>query len=108
VSTFVAIGVSLYTEWVERVAVVHVQGEFDMATAPGIEEELDAVIAELPSAVVMDLAETTFLASRGLQVLAELNGRAVRSGFAVRVVAPSRVVRPADRDHRPCRSARPV
>jgi anti-anti-sigma factor len=89
-------GVSLHTEWVEGVAVVHVHGEVDMTTAPAIEQELDAAIAELPpSAVVMDLTATTFLASRGLQVLMQLRERGARAGFAVRVVAASRVVRRA-------------
>jgi anti-sigma B factor antagonist len=86
-------GVSVDAEWVGGVAVVHVRGEVDMGTVAAIDLELVSVLAEVPPAVVMDLSGTTFFASSGLQTLAELQGRAVRSGFDLRVVAPTHRIR---------------
>ena len=54
------------------VAVLVVQGEVDMATAPELEKELESIPAR--SNVVVDLCETQFMDSTGLRVLLAAHG----------------------------------
>jgi anti-sigma B factor antagonist len=51
------------------VAVVSVMGEVDVFSAPGLDSELDALIAAGSSRLVVDLSEVAFLDSTGLGVL---------------------------------------
>jgi len=49
--------------------IVHPTGRVDAATAPSLEEELDALIAAGHQMIVVDLAETSYLSSSGLRTL---------------------------------------
>lgn len=51
------------------VAVVSVMGEVDVFSAPGLDSELDALIAAGSPRLVVDLSEVAFLDSTGLGVL---------------------------------------
>ncbi len=51
------------------VAVVSAMGEVDVFSAPGLDSELDALIAAGSSRLVVDLSEVAFLDSTGLGVL---------------------------------------
>ena len=51
------------------VAVVSALGEVDVFSAPGLDSELDALIAAGSSRLVVDLSEVAFLDSTGLGVL---------------------------------------
>lgn len=68
---------SVRREDAEDVAVVVVEGEVDIVTAPAIQKELDSVGPG--TSVVVDLCDTPFMDSTGLQVLLDarraLDGR---------------------------------
>ena len=51
------------------VAVVSALGEVDVFSAPGLDSELDALIAAGNARLVVDLSEVSFLDSTGLGVL---------------------------------------
>jgi anti-sigma B factor antagonist len=63
--------------------VVRVTGELDLHTAPRLQQELDALIADGVSRVVVDLAEAPFVDSTGLGVLVAAGQRLGREGFAL-------------------------
>jgi len=48
---------------------VRVWGEVDVQTSPVLDEQLQSVLDQGPSSVVVDLGEVTFLDSTGLSVL---------------------------------------
>ena len=56
-------------------AVVRVQGEVDLYTAPQLWAALDAAIAGAPHELVIDLSDVTFLDSSGLSVLVRAHKR---------------------------------
>ena len=49
--------------------VVKLQGEVDLAVAPGLQEDLEALLAQGSKTVVVDLLDATFLDSIALGVL---------------------------------------
>ena len=51
-------------------SVVSVSGEIDLVTAPALEQAIGAVVAESPTALVIDLSAVEFLGSVGLKILA--------------------------------------
>ena len=65
-----------------------VRGELDIATAPQLTEAAEALFAESPAALVVDLTPTDFLDSSGARSLFRLARRAVVEGVAFSVVAP--------------------
>ncbi len=56
--------------------VLRVSGELDMASAPKLERELDAVESIRPELVTMDLRELAFIDSTGLRLLLRAAERA--------------------------------
>ena len=54
----------------DGVSVVSISGEIDLVTAPALEQAIGAVIADGPSALVIDLSDVEFLGSVGLKILA--------------------------------------
>jgi anti-anti-sigma factor len=52
------------------VTVVRVGGEVDLVTAPALEQAVDAVVAQSPAALIIDLSGVEFLGSVGLKILA--------------------------------------
>jgi anti-anti-sigma factor len=66
--------VALATVAVERpaddIAVVRVDGEVDMVTAPAVESQVVALLKERPRVLVIDLTAVRFFSSAGLAVLA--------------------------------------
>jgi anti-anti-sigma factor len=70
--------------------VLSVGGEIDLATAPALEEAIAGVLAEDPTALIIDLSEVTFLASAGLQLLVATHERIRESAdFAVVAEGPA-------------------
>ena len=51
-------------------SVVSVSGEIDLVTAPTLEQAISAVVADSPTALVIDLSAVEFLGSVGLKILA--------------------------------------
>ena len=54
----------------DGVSVVSVSGEIDLVTAPALEQAISSVIADDPTALVIDLSAVEFLGSVGLKILA--------------------------------------
>lgn len=54
----------------DGVAVLSIGGEIDLVTAPSLEEAIGAVVADNPSALIIDLSGVDFLGSVGLKILA--------------------------------------
>jgi anti-sigma B factor antagonist len=66
-----------------------VRGELDIATAPRLEEAVEALLATAPEAFVVDLTPTKFLDSSGARALVHVARSAAAAGVALHVVAPS-------------------
>lgn len=54
----------------DGVSVVSVSGEIDLVTAPALEQAISAVVADTPTALIIDLSAVEFLGSVGLKILA--------------------------------------
>lgn len=81
------------------VTLLIVGGVVDLATAPALEEAVDALIAAEPTALIVDLSAVTFLASVGLRILVTIHDRVSESSaFAVVANAPA-TVRPIQLTH---------
>lgn len=61
-------------------------GEIDIVVAPGLQREIEAVLAQRPRRIVVDLSDVTFLASAGLAMLTACRN-AAGSDIAFAVVA---------------------
>ncbi|ORW72266.1 anti-anti-sigma factor [Mycobacterium saskatchewanense] len=77
------------------VSVVRVSGEIDLVTAPTLEQAIGAVVAESPTALVIDLSAVEFLGSVGLKILAathEKLGASTQFGVVARGPATRRPI----------------
>lgn len=54
---------------------LRVGGEIDLVTAPAMDDAIGAVLANEPSALIIDLSGVDFLGSVGLKILAETHER---------------------------------
>lgn len=79
----------------DGVSVVSVSGEIDLVTAPALEQAIGAVVADSPTALVIDLSAVEFLGSVGLKILAatyEKLGKATEFGVVARGPATRRPI----------------
>ncbi|WP_233148049.1 MULTISPECIES: STAS domain-containing protein [unclassified Mycobacterium] len=79
----------------DGVSVVSVSGEIDLVTAPALEQAITAVVADGPSALVIDLSAVEFLGSVGLKILAatyEKLGKSTEFGVVARGPATRRPI----------------
>lgn len=72
---------------------VSVVGEVDVSNASELREQVDAVLAEGPSAVTVDLAEVAYIDSTGIGVLVGAATRAAEGHVAFKVANPQANVR---------------
>ncbi|HLN16702.1 MAG TPA: STAS domain-containing protein [Acidimicrobiales bacterium] len=68
------------------IPVVSVSGEIDVATAPGLRERLQALVASGKSTIVVDLLNVSFLDSTALGVLVGVLKRCREAGGDLRLV----------------------
>ncbi len=76
-------------------SVVSVSGEIDLVTAPALEQAIGAVVADGPTALVIDLSAVEFLGSVGLKILAatyEKLGQTTEFGVVARGPATRRPI----------------
>jgi anti-sigma B factor antagonist len=66
--------------------VLTVAGEVDLATAPALENAIDAILSGKPAALIIDLTSVSFLASAGMATLVAAHQRA-GSTTSIAVVA---------------------
>ena len=75
------------TEWLDNgVPVISVTGELDLATAPALEDSLNAVPEDAAGAVIVDLERCSFIDLRGLRVLLAARERLQRSSRPLALV----------------------
>lgn len=78
----------------ERGAVCALRGEFDLMTAPRLQEELGPFLADAGiQSLTFDLAELRFVDSSGLQTLIDFRRELDARGATMAVVRPQRTVR---------------
>jgi anti-sigma B factor antagonist len=75
------------------VSVVSARGEVDVFTAPGLDTELDSLIAAGNSRLVVDLSDVAFLDSTGLGVLVKALKHAREAGGWLHLVVASDRIR---------------
>jgi anti-sigma B factor antagonist len=74
----------------DDIAVLAVGEVVDLDTAPALEEAIDSVLEEHPTALIVDLSAVTFLASVGLRLLVTTHERIGQEGqFAVVASGPA-------------------
>jgi anti-sigma B factor antagonist len=76
-------------------AVLSIGGEIDLVTAPALEEAIGGVVAENPTALIIDLSGVDFLGSVGLKILAatyEKLGNSAEFGVVARGPATRRPI----------------
>jgi anti-anti-sigma factor len=78
----------------DQAVVIGVSGELDLASSPGLEEELDRHMTSGTGLVIVDLRQLEFMDSTGLSVLVRAHQQATENGqrFAV-VRGPAQVQR---------------
>jgi anti-anti-sigma factor len=82
----------LHEEWHADVPVARLEGEIDASNAEEIGDRLRTLLTNRSIALVVDLAETTYLDSAGINLLfalgAEMRGRQQRLGLVVAAGSP--------------------
>jgi anti-sigma B factor antagonist len=73
--------------------VVSVRGELDMATAPQLRDSLAEVLADLPTRLVVDARQLTFIDSTGLSALLLAQRRCRAQGGELYLREPTEAVR---------------
>lgn len=77
----------------ESHTVVRVLGEIDLVTAPQLRSYLDDLIADADGAILLDLAEVTYIDSTGLCAVLTADAELKHQGRDLRVVKASVQVR---------------
>ena len=77
----------------QKVPVVAVRGEVDIAVVPALELALDSAIRDSAGAFVLDLCEVEFLDSSGLHVMLRARALLAREDRALVIVCPPGPVR---------------
>jgi anti-sigma B factor antagonist len=72
---------------VDGIAVLVLYGEFDIAAAPGLREQLADVRSAAPRGVVLDMTAATFLDSSALRELLSADARLREDGVALVLAA---------------------
>ena len=85
-------GFSAEADTANGVIVLKLQGELDMATAPGLGQALNRALDARPTTLRLDLTELGFLDSTGIRVLIGGCRRAGAQGCAFVLRSPSRSV----------------
>lgn len=75
-----------------RTTIVLLPRRFDIDTAPDIDTELKPVIAQKPSRLLFDLANTDYVSSAGMRVLLNVLHQVRHNGGTVALSSPGRQV----------------
>ena len=76
-------------------ALIRLEGEFDLSCEDGLRAEVAHITRSQPRAIVVDLGRVTFMDSRGLRMLLELDAAARQDGFDLTLVHVDGQVRSA-------------
>ena len=67
--------------------VVHVHGDLDAVSSPGLRTALIEIVERRPSVLVIDMAGVDFLDSAGISALVVAHNRGVDAGVAIELAA---------------------
>lgn len=81
-------GASLKHEISDGRGIVRIIGEIDFSTTDSLRDNLDRLLQQITSDLIVDLTETTFLDSAGISLLYELCERLEIRNVRLRVVVP--------------------
>jgi anti-anti-sigma factor len=76
----------------DREGRLRLAGEFDLATAPRVQEAAENLIAAELERLVIDLSGLGFIDSSGLRVIVVLHQRAAEEGWTLELVRPAQPV----------------
>jgi anti-anti-sigma factor len=79
----------IHSEFERGTGRLTVVGELDMATAPQLEEKVDALLLQGAGALIIDLGKLRFIDSSGLRLLIILHDRAVAEGWTLGLLRPT-------------------
>jgi len=91
-SALLRTGFHAATDSGEGTIVLRLQGELDLAAAPGLARAMDTALDAKPTALAVDLRDLTFLDSTGIRVLITACRRAGTEGCSFVLRAPCRSV----------------
>lgn len=81
-------GLSVNTTINDKNATVTVEGEVDVSCASDLTDALDAVLADAPASIDVDLAQVPYIDSTGIGVLVAAAHRAAEAGSELTVSRP--------------------
>lgn len=79
--------------WLDHVAVAATPAEIDISNAGQVRHHLLSVVKERPAALVVDMSQTTFCDSAGVNALVRVYQQARAAGLPVRLVITGSAVR---------------
>lgn len=79
--------------WLDQVAVAATPAEIDISNADTVRTDLLSVVSEGPATLVIDMSQTTFCDSAGVNVLVRVYRQARAAGVPVRLVTTGSAVR---------------
>lgn len=68
--------------------VIVLTGELDMSTIPAVSQHVDTQLRRTVTELTLDLRDLAFMDSSGLRLLIELNDRAQREAWRLRLIGP--------------------
>jgi anti-sigma B factor antagonist len=75
--------------WLGEAAVITLPEEIDISNSERVREELLSLLNRGPAALIVDMAETTFCDSAGVNALVRAHRRATANGAEIRLVVAS-------------------
>jgi anti-sigma B factor antagonist len=73
-------------QWLDQVAVATVPVEIDISNVDGVLDDLLSVVQQGPAALVVDMSQTTFCDSSGVNALVRVRQQALAAGAPLRLV----------------------
>ena len=75
--------------WLGEAAVITLPEEIDISNSEQVRDELLSLLNRAPAVLIVDMAETTFCDSAGVNALVRAHKRATASGAEIRLVVAS-------------------
>jgi anti-sigma B factor antagonist len=85
--------VAVDVERLDQLALVKVDGEFDLARAPSLDDQIEELLAAGVRQIVIDLRNAHFIDSQGVQILVKYELRSRQGGFELGVISAAGQVR---------------
>lgn len=79
--------------WVDRSAIVDVEGEIDLNRSPAFQEDLLKLLDQKPQRIIVNLQGVSYMDSSGIASLVKLLSRVRKGGISLHLVAMADRVR---------------